>query len=269
MTLILEAQGLTFGYGTQPTIEQVAFGIGRGELVGVVGPNGAGKSTLLGLLLGLLRPDAGRVLIDGQPISKLTRGQIARQVAFVPQHAGMHIGFTVGQVVAMARYPYRGSLQPLGAADTASIDRALAETGTDNLVDRLVTELSGGELQRVLLARAIAQDTPIMLLDEPTANLDLEHQLQIMGLVKAYTRSGRSALMAIHDLSLAARYCDRLMILHDRRIVEDGPVDQTITEENLLKYFRVQARVDRSDPHTGPVVIPLAPIIPPGSPRIG
>jgi iron complex transport system ATP-binding protein len=243
MTALVEGKGLSFSYGDRPVLRDVDLALSAGEFVSLVGPNGAGKSTLLHTLLGLLQPSAGAVSVGGRPQREQTRRDIARQVAFVPQDIPTDFAFTVRELVAMGRTPHLGRFQPERRADIAAIDAALAATGLSSFEDRLVSELSGGERQRVHLARAIAQDTAALFLDEPTANLDVEHQLEVLTLVRRLVRGGKGALVAIHDLMLAARYSDRIVLLAEEHIVASGPPHVVITEAALAQFFHIRARV--------------------------
>lgn len=260
MTGPLEARGVGFAYGDAPVFANVDFDLAQSELVMLIGPNGAGKSTLLHLLLGLLRPSTGAVRISGTPVMDLQRSAIARHVAFMPQDARSDFAFTVRELVAMGRTPHLGRFRPEGPVDVQAIDRALAATETTGLVERLVSDLSGGERQRVHLARALAQDTGVLLLDEPTANLDVEHQLQILGLVEKLVDGGKAAVVAMHDLSLAARFADRIVVLAHGGVAASGSPEEVITEEMLRLCFRIRARVGRDGPNGTITVVPLEPI---------
>jgi iron complex transport system ATP-binding protein len=261
MSSLLEARGVGFSYGDTPVLTGVDFDLHASELVMLIGPNGAGKSTLLHLLLGLLEPNAGAVYASGTPIGDLTRREIARRLAFVPQDVRSDFAFTVRELVSMGRTPHLGRFRPEGPADVDAVERALATTETKALSDRAASELSGGERQRVHLARALAQDTDVLLLDEPTANLDVEHQLQILRLVERLTQAGRAAVVALHDLSLAARFATRIVVLASGRIAAAGAPEEVITEETLRLHFRIRARIAR-DGETGTLtVVPLEPIL--------
>lgn len=262
MTAVLEARSLEFAYGPEPVLSGVDFALHAGELVALVGPNGAGKSTLLKLLLGWLAPGSGEVIVEGAAPSRLSRRDIARKIAFVPQDARVDFEFTVRELVAMGRTPHLGRFQPEGAADLRAIERALEATETGSLEGRIALELSGGERQRVHLARALAQETAILLLDEPTASLDIEHQLALLALVRRLTREGRAVLVAMHDLSLAARFADRAVVLASGKIVAEGPPEQVFTEAMLEQWFRIRARVRRSGEDGSLEVIPLSPLDP-------
>jgi iron complex transport system ATP-binding protein len=260
MTGPLEARGVGFAYGDVPVFSNVDFDLAPSELVMLIGPNGAGKSTLLHLLLGLLRPTAGTVRISGTPVENMERAAIARRIAFVPQDVRSDFAFTVRELVAMGRTPHLGRFRPEGPVDVQAIDRALAATETTALAERVVSDLSGGERQRVHLARALAQDTTVLLLDEPTANLDVEHQLQILGLVEKLVDGGKAAVVALHDLSLAARFADRIVVLAQGGVAASGNPAEVITEETLRRCFRIRARVVREGPDGMITVVPLEPI---------
>jgi iron complex transport system ATP-binding protein len=254
MSVLLAAENLSFAYDRRPILKGVSLAVEAGEFVGLIGANGSGKTTLLRVLPGLLPASAGEVRLCGAVLQSLSRREIATHATVVQQDTRIDFAFTVREVVAMGRTPYLGRFTPEQPADKAAIDRAMHETETDIFAQRSVMELSGGERQRVHLARAIAQETRIILLDEPTANLDLTHQFEALQLVKAYTRAGGAALAAIHDLSLAARFCDRLLLLSQGQIVASGPAADVINENNLMRHFALRARVWR-DEETGSLMI--------------
>ncbi|MGF1579086.1 MAG: ABC transporter ATP-binding protein [Gemmataceae bacterium] len=244
--MLLEASSLSFRYGKQEILQEVDFHLNVGEWVSVVGPNGAGKTTLLRLLLGLLSPLAGTILLDGEPLRTLSRTAIARKIAFLPQFIQMPFGFTVREVVAMGRTPYLGRFRPMCDADLTAVDRALERADVRSLSDRPVTELSGGEAQRVFLARALAQETSILALDEPTTNLDLFHQQQLLNQVKEH---GQAVIAVLHELNLAARYSDRILILSNGKVSAFGTPEETLTPDTIEAAFRVKTTVTK-DPTT-------------------
>jgi iron complex transport system ATP-binding protein len=260
MTALLEGRGLSFSYDDRPVFRDVNIALAPGELVALVGPNGAGKSTLLHVLLGLLPPARGAVSLEGRPISLLSRRSIAQKIAFLPQEVRSDFAFTVRELVGMGRLPHLGRFRPEGPADVAAIEDAMARTATTPYAERLVSELSGGERQRVVLARAIAQSTDVLLLDEPTASLDVEHQLEVIRLIRTLVEAGKAAAIALHDLSLAARFADRVVVLSEGRIAAEGPPAEVITEELLSRHFRIRARIEHAP--EGVVVVPIAPIDP-------
>ena len=261
---LCEAAGVSFGYGARAVFRDVSFAVGRGELVALCGPNGAGKSTLLRLLLGLHTPSSGAVRLGGAPVDGLSRREIARRAALLPQDAEIDLPLTVREAVALGRLPHLDRFEVESEADLAAVARALALTDTASLADRPVTEISGGERQRVHLARALAQEAPLLLLDEPIAGLDLAHQLQAFDLLRATVDTGRAALVALHDLSLAARRCDRMLLLAEGGLRADAAPPTVLTPGILARYFAVRAEV-RIDGAGRPYVLPTATIADPAA----
>ncbi len=259
MSALLTAQNISFAYDGQPILEGVSLAVGAGEFIGLIGANGSGKTTLLRVLLGLLPGAAGEVSLCGAALRSLSRREIAMRAAMVQQDTSVDFAFTAREVVAMGRTPYLGRFTPEGPADKEAVSRAMRKTETDVFAERPVTELSGGERQRVHLARALAQETRVILLDEPTANLDLTHQFEALQVVREFTRSGGAALAAIHDLSLAARFCDRLLLLSQGRIVAAGEPVEVVTESNLALHFALRARAWRDEKFGNLVVYPIGP----------
>jgi cobalamin transport system ATP-binding protein len=257
MGALLTAKNISFAYDGRPVLKKVSLAVEAGEFVGLIGANGSGKTTLLRALLGLLKA-SGEARLCGDSLWTLDRQEIARRATMVHQDTRVDFAFTSRDIVAMGRTPYLGRFKPEGASDKEAIARAMRETGTTELAERPVTELSGGERQRVHLARALAQETLVILLDEPTANLDLAHQFEALELVRGFTRAGGAALAAIHDLTLASRFCDRLLLLSGGEIVAAGAPAVVITEENLEKHFALRARVKRDDETGAMIIHPLA-----------
>ncbi|MCZ7647206.1 MAG: heme ABC transporter ATP-binding protein [Planctomycetota bacterium] len=256
---ILEARGLSFAYDAAEVLREVSLALRPGEFVGLIGPNGSGKSTLLRALLGLLPAKRGEARLKGRKLADLSRLEIARTAALLPQETAAGFAFSALEVVAMGRNPHLGRFRPEGAHDREAIQWALKATGTEAFAARPVTELSGGERQRVLIARALAQEAEALLLDEPTASLDVAHQLELLKLARKLAADGRAVLAALHDLGLAARFCTRLAILSEGRIAADGPPEAVLTEANLAAHFRIKARV-RREAETGALsVLPLEP----------
>ncbi|MCS6886089.1 MAG: ABC transporter ATP-binding protein [Acidobacteriota bacterium] len=254
---MLSLQNISFAYYNSPTLLDISLEVKQGELVALIGLNGSGKSTLLKLILRLLKPSSGKILLLGRDINEMQRREIARIVSFVAQNPPT-ADFETQEIVAMGRTPHLSRFSRLTRADREAIAEAMQLTETTAFSKRSILELSGGERQRVHIARAIAQQTELMLLDEPVASLDLAHQLEIMEILQrlAHTR-GRAILLSIHDLSLAARYCDRLVVLSDKRIVADGSPNQVLTEDCLLRYFRLKAKILTS-PEGSITVYPLS-----------
>jgi iron complex transport system ATP-binding protein len=260
----VELDGLTVELGGQPVLESVSLSVERGEFLALVGPNGAGKTTLLRAVNGLVTPDAGTVRLGGTDAGGLSVRQRAQRVATVPQETSVGFDFPVRDLVAMGRTAHRSRLSRADEADRAAVDRALERTDAAGFADRSVGSLSGGERQRVVLARALAQAAPLLLLDEPTASLDINHQVRVLGLVRSLVddgtadtvaesddpSSGRTAVAAIHDLDLAARFCDRVALLADGHIRAVGPPAEVLRSDRLADAYGVETVVDEN-PVTG------------------
>ncbi len=239
----LRADGIDFSYRDVPVLREVSLGLGRGETVGLIGPNGAGKTTLVRILAGLQAPAAGSVALDGGELSALPESQRARQVAYLPQGAPAHWPLSVERVVELGRIPHRGWWQSLAEADRMAVDKALATTDAEHLRHRIVTTLSGGERARVMLARVFATDPEFILADEPVASLDPFHQLQVMDTLRAHACQGGGVLAVLHDLNLAARYCDRLVALDRGRLVCDGRPRDVLENPALSAAYSVRLDV--------------------------
>ena len=231
-------------------LNDVCLEAGRGSLVGLIGPNGAGKTTLLRAMSGILRATEGTVRLNGADMASLSSQEVAADVALVPQIAPYTHGFTSMELVMMGRYPHLGRFQVEGREDGRIAERAMRLTETERYADRTLDTLSGGERQRVFVARALAQQPRFLLLDEPTSNLDVLHQLQAMELVRSLVIDGLTAVAAIHDLNLAARYCDRLALMKSGSIIAEGAPEEVLSPETLEAAFGVRAAVYR-DPVTG------------------
>ncbi|MDQ7842885.1 MAG: heme ABC transporter ATP-binding protein [Armatimonadota bacterium] len=246
-------------YGDIPALDQVSLTVVAGEFVGIVGPNGSGKTTLLRAVMGMVRPVRGTVFLDGAEVRRLSARQIARTVALVPQRPHHGFGFTALEIVLMGRAPHLGALDREGPADLAAARRAMEQTQTWHLRHRPVDELSGGEQQRILLARALTQTPQVLLLDEPTAHLDLHHQVAMMRLVRELHRGGLTVVAALHDLNLASMFCDRLVLLHEGRVVSVGSPEEVLTADRLRSVYGAEVMVCRH-PATGrPLVLALVP----------
>ncbi|WP_254767961.1 heme ABC transporter ATP-binding protein [Salinilacihabitans rarus] len=254
----IDVEDVVVSFGDVPVLDGVSLAVEPGEFVGLIGPNGAGKTTLLRTLSGAVSPAAGRVAVDGVDLHDRSSRASSRLVSVVPQDTTLSFSFDVRSVVEMGRYPHRSRFSGPTPTDRERVDRALERTGTVDLADRPIDAVSGGERQRVLLARALAQDAPIMLLDEPTASLDVNHQVETLELVRDLVDEGRTVVAAIHDLELAARYCDRLVALADGAVLDAGAPASVLTSETLAAAFDATAAVT-SNPVTGtPTVTALA-----------
>ncbi|EFW92722.1 ABC-type transport system ATP-binding protein (probable substrate iron-III) [Haladaptatus paucihalophilus DX253] len=267
---MIRIEDVSITLGENEVLDGVSASIDEGRFVGLVGPNGAGKTTLLRATNGVLSPDSGRVVVDDDAIADLSSKAASRRVATVPQDTSLSFDFDVRNVVAMGRNPYRtrfGSeigAKPAGSdgfggeRGTDVVERAMDRTEVSAFADRSITEVSGGERQRVLLARALAQDTPVLLLDEPTASLDINHQVRTFELVRELVADGKTVVAAIHDLNLAAHYCDELLLLADGSVLADGTPTEVLAEETLREAFDTRAVVSRH-PVTGSTYVTALP----------
>ena len=236
---VLRIAGVRAGYGGQSVLRDAGFSLHAGECAALLGPNGSGKTTLLRTLSGVLAPQAGAIEILGRPLATLKPRERARMVAVVPQRGQLPQGLTARQMVLLGRFAHLSWLGAYGREDYTAADRALEETGAASLAQRRLTELSGGELQRVLLARALAQESPLLLLDELAAGLDWARMVDLFDLLERRRAAGACVLMAVHDCNLAALYATRLMGLRDGNLVFDGPVAKVFTEENLGALYNI------------------------------
>lgn len=256
----LTARDLTFAYNSRPVLDRVSLRLRPGRLTGLIGPNGSGKSTLLRCLDRILKPRQGSLLIEGQELDGLTSRELARRIAYVPQSGAPLTAATVAEAVLLGRRPHLGFR--VSGPDRAKADEALAALGLTGLADRYFDELSGGEKQKVLLARALAQETPVLLLDEPTSNLDLRHQLEVLDLLTGLARSRNLCLaVTLHDLNLAARYGDELVLLDQGQVAADGSPAEVLTPDNLARVYGVRTQVEPG--HLGrPRITVLGPVGP-------
>lgn len=240
----LSLKGVSFSYGDGLALRDVDLRVEAGEMVACIGPNGSGKTTLLKVASGVLRPLQGQVHLDGQDIGGLGRRQVAQRMAVVPQTFHMPLAFTVAEMVLLGRTPFIKALAGPGERDFQGVRRALALAGVEALGGRPFNELSGGERQKAILAMALAQEPRALLLDEPTAHLDIHHQVEIMGLVQRLNREqGLTVLAALHDLNLAALYFPRLVLLRGGQILADGPPARVLTREAIAEAFSAQVLV--------------------------
>ncbi len=235
----LSLDHLSVPIGRRPVLRDIGFTADGGTLLGLVGPNGAGKSTLGRAIAGLLAPSAGIVAVDGVPLSAMARRDAARLIAYLPQGDAVHWPLAARATVALGRGPYLGRFGTLSPADEAAIERALARADLTSMADRDVQSLSGGERARVLLARALAVEAPILIADEPVGALDPRHALRIMGLLREEAERGALVIAVLHDLALASRFCDRLIMLHEGRLVADGPPHDVLSPPGLARHYRV------------------------------
>jgi iron complex transport system ATP-binding protein len=254
VTITLDAASVDLG--RRRILDGIAARFEPGALVGIIGPNGAGKSTLLRAMLGLIPLAHGAIMLDGATLGSLSRREIARRLAYLPQGQTLHWPLTVERLVALGRLPHLGPLSRLTQADADAIEAALARGDVLALRNRVATELSGGERARVMLARMLAVEAPALLVDEPLASLDPGHQIDVMTLLRREAADGALVLAVLHDLGMAARFCDRLLLLDAGRIVADGPADAVLTADRLAAVYGITA--EAFDTGAGRAIIPLA-----------
>jgi iron complex transport system ATP-binding protein len=243
VTIALENLGVALG--RRSVVKEANATFVPGTLTGIVGPNGAGKSTLARAMLALV-PASGAVRIDGIDAAAMPRTDLARRIAYLPQGQTLHWPLTVERLVGLGRLPHLAPMSRIGDADTAAIERAMARADILPLRHRIATELSGGERARVLFARALAVEAPALIADEPLASLDPGHQIDAMDLLRAEADAGRLVIAVLHDLTMAARYCDRLLIVDEGRIVADGTPYEVLTPDLLRAVYGIDARVESS-----------------------
>ncbi|WP_433205785.1 ABC transporter ATP-binding protein [Nocardia sp. CA-107356] len=254
----LAAQDVTLGYGDRVIVDGLSIDIAPGVITTVIGPNGCGKSTMLRSLGRLLRPQQGRILLDGKAISSMKTKDVARIVGMLPQSPVAPEGLTVADLVARGRHPHQSWIRQWSATDEDEVLSALAATGIAELADRALDELSGGQRQRAWISMALAQGTDILLLDEPTTYLDLAHSVEVLDLVdRLHCDLGRTVVMVLHDLNLAIRYSDQLIVMRDGRIIAQGAPADIINVALLREVFDLDASV-LEDPVSGrPMVVPI------------
>ena len=254
MTL-LALSDITARLGGTEVLRGVSLDVRAGEFVGLIGPNGAGKSTLMRAAIGLI-PAGGARQIGETPIERLAAGERARRVAYLPQGREIAWPVTVETLVALGRAPYRKSFAPPDAADRTAVEAALSRMDVADFRTRPATDLSGGEQARVLIARALAQEAPLLIADEPTAGLDPSHQIELMETFATLAREGRGVLASLHDLGLAARWCGRVALMDGGRIVAEGTPVEVLTAERLQQVYGISARIEEGP--DGFLVQPLA-----------
>ncbi|CAM5294984.1 ABC transporter ATP-binding protein [Streptomyces atroolivaceus] len=253
----LAARGVTVGYGGRTVIDGLDVSVPPGLITTIIGPNGCGKSTLLRTLTRLLKPTAGAVVLDGEDIVKLRTRDVAKKLGLLPQAPVAPEGLTVADLVARGRHPHQSWLRQWSSDDASVVERALAMTGVSELADRPVDSLSGGQRQRVWISMTLAQGTDLLLLDEPTTYLDLAHAIDVLDLVDDLHESGRTVVMVLHDLNLATRYSDHLVVMREGSILAQGHPRDVITTALLLEAFGLRAMVIDDPVGDRPLIVPI------------
>jgi iron complex transport system ATP-binding protein len=258
MASIIKLEGAAFRYREREIFSELTLTLEAGEILGLIGPNSSGKTTLLKLMDGLLRPQGGKVFLEGNDLNRIPRSQIARTIAVVPQTMEVPFSFTVGEIVLMGRATYLGRFGWERQRDLSIAREAIGLAGVAGLEERPFWELSEGEKQRVLIARALAQEPKVMLLDEPTSHLDLNHQMAINELIRNLNQEKNLTVLHIsHDLNLAAEYCHRMVLLHRGSVYAMGPPAEVITEDNIRQVYEAAVRVERNPLSGAPRVLPI------------
>ena len=262
----LRTERLDVGYGDHTVVKQLDLTVHDGGVTTIIGPNGCGKSTLLRAMARLLKPQSGQVILDGKQIHSMPTREVATALAMLPQSPLAPEGLIVRDLVSRGRHPRQSWLRQWSKDDEDHVNETLAWTSMTDLADRAIDELSGGQRQRAWIAMALAQDTDLLLLDEPTTYLDLSHQIEVLDLVrKLNERRGRTIVMVLHDLNLAARYSDRLVAMHDGQLVAEGSPADVLTTQMLRTTFNLDAQI-LHDPVSGrPMVIPIGSLAEPDS----
>jgi iron complex transport system ATP-binding protein len=254
----LASEKLSFSYSNRLILDRISVEMRAGEVVVLLGANGAGKTTLLQSLCRQLRPESGSVRVSGQEIAHLSRRALSQSIAFMPQHENRQAELSVYDVVSLGRTPHCGWWKPLSKSDRGAIEDALVTTGLSELRERLITQISGGEWRRMILARALAQDAPILLLDEPTAGLDLKYQFDILNRVRQMARDRKwVVVITLHDLNHAAMFGDRLALLADGKLIAVGTAREVLTPPLIERSFGISATVIDHPIHGSPLVVPL------------
>jgi len=251
----LNVEGLTYSYGENDAISNVSLKVNRGEFVGLIGPNGSGKSTVLKNIYRGLVPDQGTINLDGENLLKMSYRESALKMAVVGQENDVPFDFMVEEIVAMGRSPHKKMFDVDSANDKAIVHHALEHVGMEKMAKRNYLHLSGGEKQRVIIARAVAQESDFLILDEPTNHLDISYQMQIFDFIK---RLNTTVLSAIHDLNMAALYCDRIYVLKKGQLVMEGTPEEVLTPENIYEVYGVRSSVS-THPITGKITITFLP----------
>src|SRR5262245_8936980 len=257
---MLQASDISFAYRPgSPVLDGGSIDVERASIVGLLGPNGSGKTPLLRIMARMLQPESGRILLDGAPIDTQTRRELARRIAVVPQETHSTFDFSVLDIVLMGRYPHLGTFELEGPADLKIARSALEATGTSALESRQFGTLSGGERQRVVIASALAQSSDILLLDEPTASLDLGYQFQIAALLKDLNRERRTTLVvSTHDLNFAAALCGRVVLLKAGRMLAEGPTNEVLNSSNIKALYGMDADVQYHERAGRLAIVPIA-----------
>ncbi len=243
----IEVKNLKFSYRESLVLKGLSFNIKKGEFVSIIGPNGSGKSTLLKTLNNLYKPNSGDILIEGKNVEDYSKRDLAKIVGFVPQDTTIDYEFTVEDIIMMGRHPYKGRFQKEDKIDYKIVNDVMEMTNTLKFKDSLITEISGGERQRVIIAKALAQNPSIILLDEPTSHLDINHQIELLNLLRTLNKEkGTTIVLVIHDINLAARFSDDIILLNEGEIIGIGNPEDVITAKNIEKAYNLDVAIENN-----------------------
>lgn len=243
----IEVKNLKFSYRESLVLKGLSFNIKKGEFVSIIGPNGSGKSTLLKTLNNLYKPNSGDILIEGKNVEDYSKRDLAKIVGFVPQDTTIDYEFTVEDIIMMGRHPYKGRFQKEDKIDYKIVNDVMEMTNTLKFKDSLITEISGGERQRVIIAKALAQNPSIILLDEPTSHLDINHQIELLNLLRTLNKEkGTTIILVIHDINLAARFSDDIILLNEGEIIGIGNPEDVITAKNIEKAYNLDVAIENN-----------------------
>lgn len=259
MSSIIEVNGLKFSYGQKNILNDMSFEIEKGAFVSIIGPNGSGKTTLLKNMSSVLLPSGGSIILEGRDTRKYKKRELAKLMAFVPQSMSIDFEFPVMDIVLMGRSPYIKPFQSETEKDYEIAVDAMKMTNTEGLMNKKITEISGGELQRVIIACALAQTPKVMLLDEPVSNLDIQHQIDVLCILKKLNRENNMTVVTVlHDLNLASEYSDVVMLIKDGSLVQSGPPRDVITKENIKFAYNAHVYMTQNPVSGKPHIIPLS-----------
>ena len=248
VTSPLEVDSLGYRYDEKKVLDEISFSLRPGEILGILGPNGCGKTTLLKNLNRNLRPHSGCVLLEGDDIEGMDKRDIARRIASVPQTNEIRFAFTVREIVEMGRMPFQEAFRGNSSEDERIVEEAMEQAGVTDMADRYINTMSGGERQRTIIARALAQTPEILLMDEPTLHLDINMQFEVLDLVRRLsTERGLTVIIVSHDLPMVARYCDRMVLIHNHRVFAMGAPEEVLTPENMRTVFNIDARFETDE----------------------
>lgn len=243
---LLEVKNLSFGVGERKILKNISFEVRDGEIVGIIGPNGAGKTTLLKSINGIIEEVEGEILYNKKSIREYGRKELAKNISFMNQNTNIAFDFSCLDIVTLGRYPYLKKFQEYGEEERKKAEEYMEKTNTLKFKDRMIGELSGGERQRVLFAKTLTQESDLILLDEPTASLDMKYEEEIFSIVSKLRDEEKSVIAIIHNLRVAIKYCTRLILISNGEVVADGTPEEIITEENLKSIYGVEAKVYRN-----------------------